>query len=99
MARESPAFAHTRWLLDRKQYTLVVPLNMTSILESQSSLSWHSSNESWIALSRPLCSVLSQVSASAALAVPFCGAASFELARRGYRPPPVIFGRKPELFN
>ena len=39
MARESPALAQTMWLFERKQYTLVVPLNIASMSVSLSSLS------------------------------------------------------------
>ena len=75
-----------------------MPENITSIFESLSSLSWQSSNESQIYLSRVLVSVLSQVSASLMKpgVVP-APAASFEfdLCMAAL---PVILGRNPLLF-
>ena len=92
IALESPEFAHTRWLFDRKQKTHVVPLNITSVFESVSSLSWVISNASVRFLSRNSGFLTNQPSA---VGNEFCFSELFSLL--WIAPPlrPAILGKKP----
>ena len=96
IALESPEFAQTKWLLDRKQKTQVVPLNITSVLVSLSSLSWVTSKASVRFLSRTSGLLTNQASAVGGWFACFS-----ELFSRLWSPPPLrpaILGKKP-LFT